>query len=479
MPSRCSVTSSPRTAGSSSDAHAQVLQRMRAAQTTFATTSLAQRQLLLAQMRRALLRNADRLAEVLVSELGKVRTEALTLDVAPAAMTLSWAATAATKALATSTLPSFLPGLPRKATSSWRPRGICALLSPFNYPLAIPMGTLAAALVGGNAVLWKPSEHAQRSSQVLLDVMREGGLPASLVELVLGGPEIGRSIIENDDVDHVTFVGSTRVGRTIAARCGERLIPCIVELGGKAPALVLAGADVERCARALVFGGLANGGQSCVAVERVYACSVVFDALFERTRDLAAALRPGVEIGRPVLAARGAALEAELRRLKGGDRSAGGVDVVDVVVDVTGRDNALLDEEVFGAALPFVRVDSIDDAVAAANAHPLQLAAYVFGPAQQAREVAARLRAPMVAIDDVMIHYALPHIPFGGVGASGFGRVHGDEGLRSLCIEQIIVENTLPLQLSSEPWWQPYNRDPKPWLGVLDKTLALIERLRR
>ena len=445
--------------------------RLRSAQRAFSTTSLLERSRLLGGLRGAVLRNASRLADVLVSELGKVRTEALALDVAPAAMTLSWAATAAPRALGPSTLPSLLPGFPRRATSSWRPRGVCALLSPWNYPLAIPMGTIAAAVAGGNAVLWKPSEHAPRSAQVLLDVLREGGLPHDLVQLVLGGPQAGRAVVDAD-VDQVTFVGSTRVGRTVAARCGERLIPCIVELGGKAPAIVLSGADLERCAGALVFGGLANGGQSCVAVERVYAVDDVFDALLLRTRALAARLRPGVELGRCVLADRGTALAHELTRL--GDDGTG-------VVDVTGRETSLLNEECFGQAIPFVRVSSVDDAVAAANAHPLQLAAYVFGPAQQARAVAARLRAPMVAVDDVMIHYALPHVPFGGVGGSGFGRVHGDEGLRALCVEHVLVENTLPSAAlpSAEPWWQPYNRDPQPWLKALDKTLSVIERLRR
>jgi succinate-semialdehyde dehydrogenase/glutarate-semialdehyde dehydrogenase len=447
---------------------------LREAQRAFATTSLHERSALLGRLRRAVLRNADRLADVLVDELGKVRTEALTLDVAPAAMTLSWAATAAPAALATAVLPSFLPGLPRTATSTWRPRGVCALWSPWNYPLAIPMGTIAAALAGGNAVLWKPSEHATRSSQVLLEVLREGGLPHDLVELVIGGPEAGRSVVDDGDVDRVTVVGSTRVGRSVAARCGERLIPCVIELGGKAPAIVLPGADVERCARALVFGGLANGGQSCVSVERVYASAVVFDRLFERTRELAAQLRPGVELGRPVLADHARALGLELQRLGAGGAAG-------PCVDVTGRSTSLLEDESFGAVIPFVRVATVDDAVAAANAHPLQLSAYVFGPAVEARAIAARLRAPMVAVDDVMIHYALPQIPFGGVGASGFGRVHGDEGLRALCVQQVLVENTLPAFAlpKREPWWQPYDTNIKPWLRALDKTLALIERVRR
>jgi acyl-CoA reductase-like NAD-dependent aldehyde dehydrogenase len=442
------------------------LSRARAAQRTFATTSLAERSRLLSSLRRSVLKRADALADVLVDELGKVRSEALVLDVAVAATTLSWAAQAAPSALASSSVPSFLPGLPRRATSTWRPRGLCALLSPWNYPLAIPMGTLAAALAGGNGVVWKPSEHAPRASRALLEVLREGGLPPDLVTLVEGGADAGRAVVDAD-VDHVTFVGSTAVARDVAARCGARRVPCVVEGGGKAPAIVADDADVERAAAAIVFGGLANGGQSCVSVERVYAAASIFDDLFARVQQLSTSLRPGVELGRPVLVERDRLLRQRVK-------DAGGSGLV---VDVTGEGGALVDEECFGAVIPFVKVADDDEAVASSNAHPLQLAAYVFASRRRARAIAARLRAPMVAIDDVMIHYALPDVAFGGAGASGVGRVHGAEGLRALCLEQIVVEPTLPL-LAREPWWQPYDRDPKPWLTVLDKTLGLLERLR-
>ncbi len=450
------------------------LSRSRAASQAFSSTSLAERSRLLSRLRKGVLQNAERLADVVVDEGKKVRAEALVLDVAVAAMTLSWAATAGPRVLATSTVPPFLPGFPRRATSTWRPRGVCALLSPWNYPLAIPMGTIAAALAGGNAIVWKPSEHATRAATTLLAVLREAGLPHDLLVVVEGGADAGRARIESSiegGIDHVTFVGSTAVGRKVAARCGERLVPCIVELGGKAPAIVCADADVERAARAIVFGGLANGGQSCVAVERVYASSSIFDRLLERTRALSSTLRPGVELGRPVLADKERALQAELTRLQAKDDHG--------IVDVTGRTTSLLDDECFGAVVAFVCVADDDEAVGLANAHPLQLAAYVFGSAARARAVAARLRAPMVAVDDTLIHYALPQLPFGGVGASGFGRVHGDDGLRALCVEQILVENTLPVTPSREPWWQPYDVNPGPWLKVLDKTLAVIERLRR
>ncbi len=423
--------------------------RARVAQQAWRVMPMHERAAVLRRLRRGLLKEAESLVAVLVDELGKLPAEARLLDIVPAALALSWAQRAGPKALATSTLPTLLPT--RTATSSWSPRGVCALLSPWNYPVAIPMGTIAAAVIGGNAVVWKPSEHATRSSHKLLEILEKHGLPRDLVVLVVGDARVGRAVIDAD-VDHVTFVGSTTVGRVVAGRCGERLIPAIIELGGKAPAIVLDGADVERAAHAIVFGGLANGGQSCVAVERVYVVDSAFDVVKARVTALAAQ----VSLPRAVLGERG----------------------FPRVIDLSGEPGSpLLRDEVFGACVPLVRVASSAEAIQLANSHPLQLAAYVFGPRAEARAVAAQLRAPLVAIDDAMIHYALPELPFGGVGQSGYGRVHGDEGLRSLCVQQILVE-TSSLSPSREPWWQPY-RGHAIALRLIDRALDLVDTLRR
>lgn len=426
-----------------------VVARAHAAQPAWSAMSIDDRAAILRRARKRLLNDAERFVDVMVDELGKLSAEARLLDVAPSAAALSWAANAGPKALSSSTITTLASPL-RTATSTWKPRGVCAVLSPWNYPLAIPLGSIAAALVGGNSVVWKPSEHASRTSSLLRDVLVAAGVPVDVIGLCVGAGDVGRSVIDAD-VDHVTFVGSTAVGRTIAARCGERLIPSIIELGGKAPAIVVDGADLERTANAIVFGGFANAGQSCVAVERVYVVDHLFDALFARVTTLAA--------------------QTPLARAVLGDKG------LPRVVDVTNEpDSPLLRDEVFGPCLPFVRVSSSSQAVRLANAHHLQLAAYVFGDKQHARAVASQLRAPQVAIDDAMIHYALPELPFGGVGDSGFGRVHGDDGLRALCVQQIVVEPRV--RPAREAWWQPYPGH-RTVLRVVDRALDVVDRLRR
>jgi succinate-semialdehyde dehydrogenase/glutarate-semialdehyde dehydrogenase len=423
--------------------------RGRRAQEAFASTKRDARAALLRQLRAAMLRRAEELIALLVDESAKVRAEAIALELIPAALSLGFVAHEGPRALRGERVAPYAP-LPRLSTRHFRPLGVCGLITPFNYTLAIPMASLAAALMAGNAVVWKPAESGARVARKLVEIFESAGLPRDLVVVVEGGPEMGRALVDGP-IDHLTFVGSTDAGRRVAARCGERLLPSILELGGKAPAIVLDDADLDRTSRALVFGGLANGGQSCVAVERVYAVPSVFDELVARTSAVAEKVKPGVDV---------MALEARQEKHVAAlvqDAKARGARFHGAVVDVTGIPDArMLHEEVFGPLLPFVRVTDADEGVRLANAHPQQLVAYAFTEDRaRGRALARKLRAPHVVVNDVMTSYAMMELPFGGQGASGWGRVHGVEGIRSLAREQIVVDGKLPLV--KEPWWLPYD----------------------
>ena len=444
-------------------------QRARSAQVAWGAIGLEKRRRILLDARQALLAKSDALVALLISEGGKVPTEARLMDIGVGAATLSWTATEGPKALVSERVGTFIPRALRSVTTTYEPRGVCGLLTPWNYPVAIPMGTIAPALLAGNAVLWKPSELVPQVSAAVVDVLVSAGVPRDVLALVQGGPEVGAAVVEAD-IDHLTFVGGSVAGRVVAGRAGSRLLPAIIELGGKAPCIVLDDDHLERAARAIVFGGLMNGGQSCVAVERVYVVDAVFDAVFQRVRALAGTLRPGRERGRAMLRDRAADIAAAVA-----DASETG----GPVVDVTHRpDSPLLTDESFGAVLPFVRVRDADEAVQLSNAHPLQLAAYVFGDAAAARDVAARLAAPMVGINDVLLHYALPQVAFGGRSGSGYGRVHGVDGLRALTVAKTVIEAP-SYAPDRELWWHPYGDDGRVELSLIDKALALYERLKR
>jgi acyl-CoA reductase-like NAD-dependent aldehyde dehydrogenase len=455
----------------------EVCMRARSAQQSWATLPVAHRAKVLRTMRAALIRRSEELIAILEDESGKVRAEAITLEIAVAALNLTYAAKVAADALAPERIKRFVP-LPRRATRLFRPRGVTGLISPFNYTIAIPMATIAPSLVAGNAVVWKPSEQGILAARKLREIFVDAGLPRDLLSLVEGDSRTGRALLDAP-IDHVTFIGSTDAGRYVASRCGERLLPCILELGGNAPAIVLDDADVERTARAIVYGGIANMGASCIAVEKVFAEPRIFDHLMARTAELAGALRPGVDLGSLAMEAHKRRVDMLIAQAKvGGARVVVGGDATrPTILDCTASPSAdIIDVEIFGPVIPFVRLGG-DEAVRRANAHALQLNAYVFGGSRERTSTVARsLAAPNVVINDAMTNYAMMELPFGGTRASGFGRVHGIEGLRALCDEQIVVDGHLPI--TREPWWQPYDsrfldrvmRGLSRILGVFDRT---------
>jgi succinate-semialdehyde dehydrogenase/glutarate-semialdehyde dehydrogenase len=446
--------------------------RARAAQGSLAASSLRERAALLRAVRKEMLARAEEIIATLADESRKVRVEAIGLEIVPSALALTYAAREGPRALADERVAAFLP-LPRRATRRFRPRGVVGLITPFNYTLAIPMGTIAPALAAGNAIVWKPALTGVRAARLFANIVDDAsaraGLARGLVFVVEGGVDAGQALL-HAPIDHLTFVGSTAAGRQVAARCGERLLPCILELGGSAPAIVLDDADLDRTASAIVFGGLANAGQSCIAVERVFAGPRVFDALLDKTARIAQSVRPGVDVS-PLA-------EAQRHKVEGlldDARAAGAHFRNDAVIDATGTKARIVDDEVFGPAIPFVRVADMDEAVARTNEHPQQLCAYVFGKKATARALAARLRAPNVVIGDVMISYAMMELPFGGARAGGIGRVHGVDGLRALCDEQVLVERHLPIK--KEPWWLPYNSRGADWvLRALEPALRILDR---
>src|SRR6185369_7625336 len=172
------------------------------------------------------------------------------------------------------------------------PRGVVGIIAPWNFPFSIPMGEVVMALLAGNGVVLKPSEMTPLIALKAKELFDASGLPPELLQVVTGRGPAGAALIDAG-IDHCVFTGSTATGRKVAAACGERLIPVTLELGGKAPAIVCADADVERTARALVWGGFANSGQVCCSVERVYAHEAIYDELVEKLVAATRALRQG------------------------------------------------------------------------------------------------------------------------------------------------------------------------------------------
>ncbi|HVX47208.1 MAG TPA: aldehyde dehydrogenase family protein [Mycobacteriales bacterium] len=391
-----------------------------------------------------LIRSIDKLAGLVHRETGKPLEDAR-LEVVISVDHLRWAATHAERILHRSRR---LPGLLMAnvaAAVEYHPYGVVGVIGPWNYPLFTPMGSIAYALAAGNAVVFKPSEFtpavgvwlAEAWSQVVPD------LPA--LQVVTGDGRTGAEL-PAAGVDKVAFTGSTATAKRVMAACAETLTPVLLECGGKDPLIVAPDADLDGAVDAALWGGFTNAGQTCVGVERVFVVEELFEEFLRRLADRARALRPDVDYGPMTMpgqldVVRGQVTDALAR---GGRAVVGGeesfrppyVDPI-VLVDVP-LDAPAARDETFGPTLTVHRVSTVDDAVTAVNSGPLALGATVFSD-RSGEQIARRLRAGMVSINSVISFVAIPALPFGGIGASGFGRIHGPEGLREFARTQALA----------------------------------------
>lgn len=443
-----------------------VIADLRENQQAWADLPVGERVRWLGRFRDWLLDHERELIEVLVGESGKVHQDAA-LEVPLSADMINYFGANARSALAARRpRPHGLMGATARLEVVQRPHQLVGVISPWNFPLALPMMDIVPALLAGAAVLVKPSEFTPRSVRALVRGWREIGAPPVL-GCVEGGAVTGAAVV--DGVDFIQFTGSTGTGRTIAVRAAERLIPCGLELGGNDPMIVLPDADLERAVNGAAWGGLFNAGQTCVAVERIYVDDAVHDAFVDLLVRKVETLRIGsgrsADIGAMANAAQLDVVERHVadavargaRVRTGGRRSGTGLHVEPtVLVDVT-PDMLCMREETFGPLLPVMRVSGEDEAVRLANDSPYGLSASVWsGDPERARAVAGRLEAGAVNTNGVLINvfsFALPH---GGWKESGIGaRSGGGQAILKYCRTQA---RTAPrVTTSSEPTWFPYS----------------------
>jgi acyl-CoA reductase-like NAD-dependent aldehyde dehydrogenase len=426
--------------------------RVRRAQEEWAERPWAERRAVLRMWGAILARDAEGWAEALREEVGKPRGEAMA-EVVMTLDALRWTARHAGRVLADARLG---PGWQRlllvpTARLRWRPVGVVGMVGTWNYPLFLCAPPIAQALAAGCGVAWKPSELAARAGMRLQRSLEEAGIPEGLVAAVVGGPEVGRALVEAG-VDKGMFTGGVENGRRVLAALAARGIPAVAELSGYDAAIVLPDAPLETTSRALAWGAFVGAGQTCVAIKRAY---VVGDAApwAEALAAVARSLRVGdpagaVDVG-PLISESArdrfdgmiqAAVAAGARVLAGGTPRPGpGWFYAPTVLtaDDAGPESALAGA--FGPVVLVRGVADADAAVAAANAGPYGLAASVWGRDRRvAKGVAGRLAAGMVAINDAVAPLAHASAPFGGIKASGFGRARGVVGLREFVHPQVV-----------------------------------------
>lgn len=335
------------------------------------------------------------------------------------------------------------------------PRGCVLVISPWNFPLMLALGPLVSAVAAGNCVVIKPSELTPATSRLVREIVGEV-FPEDEVAVIEGDAAVAQALLR-ERWNHIFFTGSTAVGRIVMRAASEHLCPVTLELGGKSPAIVEGDADLDEAARKIVWGKLSNGGQQCIAPDYLLVEERAEGALLEKMkREIASRYAGGDEGPAPIASIID---ERHFRRIAtlidgavadgaeivtAGSRDAALRQIPPTVLRNVSPRSAIMEEEIFGPVLPVLTWRTLDEAIRFVNDREPPLALYVFSRNRQIVDaVLRRTRAGTTAINDVVIHFSHPNLPFGGFMESGFGRAHGKEGFDTFSNLRSVFEQPL------------------------------------
>ncbi|HYO37599.1 MAG TPA: aldehyde dehydrogenase family protein [Geodermatophilus sp.] len=437
------------------------VERARTAAQAWAGLGFEGRRQRLAAYRGALARRVHELADLVHRENGKPHADAI-LEITLAIDHLAWAGAHARRTLGLRRVRAGVLAANHAAYLEYQPLGVVGVIGPWNYPVFTPVGSIAYALAAGNAVVFKPSEYTPAVGVWLADAWRDA-VPdaADALQVVTGYGGTGAALCRAG-VGKLAFTGSAPTGRKVMAACAETLTPVLMELGGKDAMIVDDDADVAAAADAAVWGAMSNAGQTCIGIERVYVTAPVYDRFVaevgERVRDLHPGSGNGAAYGPMTMPSQTDVVRRHLddaaaaggRTLTGG--TVDGVLVAPTVLLDVPESSSAVREETFGPTLTITRVADAEEALERTNATSYGLAGAVFSRSRaRAMDLARRMRSGMTSVNSVLTFASVPALPFGGVGESGFGRIHGEDGLKEFTRAKAITRQRfrLPVELAS------------------------------
>lgn len=463
---------------------AEATRRARSAQPAWADRPLEERSAILLHYHDLVLARQEQLLDVTQVETGKSRGSAFE-ELADVAMTARYYANTAARHLRPTRRRGALPGLTR-TVEHHHPKGVVGVISPWNYPLTLAVSDAIPALLAGNGIVLKPDSQTPFTALIAVELLHEAGVPGELFQVVTGsGPAIGPPLVEH--VDYLMFTGSTATGRIVAEQCGRRLIGFSAELGGKNPMVVLADADVKKAVEGAVRACFSNAGQLCISVERLYVEDAVYDRfvpqLVERVGRvrLAAGLTWDAEVGSLVSEQQ---LDTVRRHVddavaKGARVLTGGRARPDIgplfyeptLLEGVAPGMELDREETFGPVVAIHRVADAEEAIKRANDTCYGLNASVWTGGRRGAELATRIRAGTVNVNEgYAAAWASHDAPMGGMNDSGVGRRHGREGILKYTEAQTVAVQRL-LPIGPLP-----GMSQKRYSQVLDLGLKLLRR---
>ena len=439
---------------------AHVVARAKAAADRWAELGFRGRYLILRSWASLLTKEIDNAAHLIHRETGKPVSDA-TLETALAIEHISWAGKFAPKILARQNRPSGLLMFNLSSQVQRVPFGVVGVIGPWNYPIFTPIGSIAYALAAGNTVVFKPSEFTPAIGAWLGETWKRVAPFEDIFTVVTGLPETGVALTASD-VDKVSFTGSTRTAKKVAAACAEKMTPVVLECGGKDPVLVDKDADIEKAAEITLWHAMSNAGQSCIGAERVYVHRDIAPAFESAIVRMASQLKTGFGEGAHYGPA---TMPSQLKVIKshiddaikrGGTYLYGGKEAIHdgyvepVILKNVPEDSLAVTDETFGPTLVINSVRDMDEAVDLANSTSYGLGAAVWSK-KNGKRIASLLRCGMVSINAAFSFAAVGAVPFGGVKDSGYGRIHGAEGLLEFTFPRTVVRTRyrIPLEFTT------------------------------
>jgi len=451
-----------------------IVRDARYALTEWQSVSFRSRSEILNRFSDVLLSRRQRLAEIITRENGKPLVEAYTSEIVPALDLIKYYTRKTPRLLRDRRVSIGIPLMKtKKSFVHMEPYGVVAIISPWNYPLLLPLGQIVPALLTGNAVVFKPSEFTPVVGDFIAQLLWEAGVPRKVFNIVQGLGDVGAALVASG-VDKIFFTGSTATGRKVSELAARNLTPVSLELGSKDAMIILDDANIEIAASAATWGAFMNAGQTCVSTERCFVHKKIFDPFLESLRQKAGRLRvgngmkPDIDVG-PIIHRK----QFDIIRMQVDEVVSRGAKVVSggkftdtdgayfafpTIVTGAPMDSRLMNEETFGPVLPVVPFESDDEAVELANASKFGLSASIWtADRKRGIQIARRVKAGAVTVNDVIGYYGISDGVVGGVKESGAGRVHGRDGLREMVYPKYFeVERAAGMK---KLWWYNYNQD--------------------
>ena len=465
-----------------------VVARARAAQPAWNETNVRRRVAILREFQRLLHEKKSEVATLITREAGKPVVEALLTEIMVVLDATRFCVDNAFTFLHERPVPHGNLAMKTKVGRVFRePYGVIGIISPWNYPFSIPATESLSALVAGNAVVLKPSELTSLTALQLASLLHEAGVPNDIFQVIVGDGPTGSALL-NAEIDKLVFTGSVATGKRIAQAAAARLLPVVLELGGKDPMLVLDDADVDVASSAAVWGAFVNAGQACLSVERCYVHRSLYESFAQACAEKTKQLRVGngmdahTDVGPMIREQQVRIVEAHVEdaKARGARVLAGGKRLPElganfyaptVLADVT-HDMRIMREETFGPVLPVMACDHDDEAVRLANDSEYGLAASVWTrDSKRGERLARRIHAGTVMVNDVISCFGISEAPHGGVKASGVGRTHGRFGLEEMVRVKYLDMDRMPGM--KKVWWHGYGESFRRQMeGFLDMQFA-------